>query len=175
MIAKTFHGLEPVLASELMSLGAKNVTPLNRAVSFLGDKEMLYSCNLNLRTAIAVLLPIHTFQAKSTDELYHGALNTDWTDFFGPDQTFSITNSISSSHFTHSQYASLRLKDALCDHFRDQVGRRPSVDTETPDVRINLHIFDDQITISLDSSGDPLFKRHYRQGSAPAPLNEVTP
>ena len=173
MIAKTFHGLETVLAAELMSLGAKDPTLLNRAVSFQGDKEMLYSCNLNLRTALTVLLPIRNFQAKSTDELYHGAFNTDWTDFFGPDQTFSITNAIYSPYFTHSQYASLRLKDAICDHFRGHAGRRPTVDTDNPDVRINLHIFEDQITLSLDSSGDPLFKRHYRQGSAPAPLNEV--
>jgi putative N6-adenine-specific DNA methylase len=173
MIAKTFHGLERVLANELSKLGASQINPLNRAVSFSGDKEMMYSCNLNLRTAISILLPINKFKAGSTDELYENALRTDWKDFFGPDNTFSISHSISSSIFNHSQYASLRLKDAICDHFRGQAGRRPSVNVEDPDVRINLHIYEDQITISLDSSGDPLFKRHYRQGSAPAPLNEV--
>ena len=173
MIAKTFQGLETVLASELSDLGANQITPLNRAVSFYGNKEMMYSCNLNLRTAISVLLPIEKFEANSSDELYTRALRTDWTDFFGPDNTFSISNSISSSIFTHSQFASQRLKDAICDHFRNQTGRRPSVDTKDPDIRINLHIYEDQVTLSLDSSGEPLFKRNYRQGSAPAPLNEV--
>lgn len=173
MIAKTVQGLEKVLAAELEKLGASEVAPLKRAVSFKGDKKLLYAANLHLRTALSVLVPIDTFKAETTDQLYEEAMKIDWSGLFGDHQTFYISHSISSPLFTHSQFAALKLKDAICDQFRAAGGKRPTVDTEKPDIRINLHIFAHNVTISLDSSGEPLFKRGYRQKQATAPLNEV--
>ncbi|MFZ5551776.1 MAG: THUMP domain-containing class I SAM-dependent RNA methyltransferase [Bacteroidota bacterium] len=173
MIAKTVQGLEKVLAAELENLGASEITPVKRAVTFKGNKSLLYQSNLHLRTALSVLVPVDSFEAGNPDELYEEALKTDWTSLFNPEQTFYISHSINSPHFSHSQYAALKLKDAICDQFRKSNVKRPSVDTENPDIRINLHIYGTTVTLSLDSSGEPLFKRGYRQRQATAPLNEV--
>jgi putative N6-adenine-specific DNA methylase len=173
LVAKTLYGLESVLATELTDLGASDVKSVNRAVTFTGDKELLYRVNYCSRTALSFLMPVGDFRIRSKDDLYKGGLRIDWSIFMDPNNTFSITPVVNSPHFSHTGYAGLILKDSIADYFRDKTGRRPSVNTEDPDILINLHISSDQVTISLDSSVVPLFKRGYRQEQAVAPLNEV--
>jgi putative N6-adenine-specific DNA methylase len=172
-VAKTLYGLEKVLSEELKSLGAGNVQTANRAVMFEGDMSLLYRVNYCVRTALSVLRPIADFRIRSKDDLYKGGSKIEWDRFIDPDDTFSIVPVINSTHFAHTGYAGLILKDAVADYFRKRTGRRPSVDTNDPRVLINLHISNDLVTISLDSSVVPLFKRGYRQEQSMAPLNEV--
>jgi len=172
-IAKTLYGLENVLAEELRILGAGDVNPINRAVTFIGDKELLYKVNYCARTALSVLMHISDFRIRTKDDLYNGGLKVEWDRFIDADDTFSITPVINSPHFAHTGYAGLILKDAVADFFRKKYGRRPSVNRDDPSLLINLHISNDLVTISADSSVIPLFKRGYRQEQAVAPLNEV--
>lgn len=172
-VAKTLYGLEKVLAEELLMLGAANIQVLNRAVLFTGEKDLLYAVNYCSRTALSVLMPIADFRIRSKDDLYNGGLKVEWDRFMDCDNTFSIVPVINSPLFGHTGYAGLILKDALADYFRKKTGRRPSVDTKDPGIVINLHISNDLVTISLDSSVIPLFKRGYRQEQSVAPLNEV--
>jgi putative N6-adenine-specific DNA methylase len=172
-VAKTLYGLEKVLSEELISLGALNVQIANRAVLFEGDKELLYRVNYCVRTALSILMPIADFRIKSKDDLYKGGLKIEWDRYIGTDDTFSIVPVINSPHFGHTGYAGLILKDTVADYFRNKTGRRPSVSADNPGIQINLHISNDQVTISLDSSVVPLFKRGYRQEQSSAPLNEV--
>jgi putative N6-adenine-specific DNA methylase len=172
-VAKTLYGLEKVLAKELISIGASEVETVNRAVLFKGDKTLLYRINYCSRTALSVLMPVGDFRIRSKDDLYKGGLKIEWDRFMGANDTFSIVPVINSPHFDHSGYAGLILKDAVADYFRNKSGRRPSVDTGDPTLLINLHISNDLVTVSIDSSVVPLFKRGYRQEQAVAPLNEV--
>src|SRR5664279_4198264 len=172
-IAKTLYGLEKVLSEELRNLGAGNVQIANRAVSFEGDMGLLYKVNYCSRTALSILMPIADFRIRSKDDLYKAGTKIEWDRYMDADDTFSIVPVINSPHFGHTGYAALILKDSIADTFRKQTGRRPSVDTENPRLLINLHISNDQVTISLDSSVVPLFKRGYRQEQSAAPLNEV--
>jgi len=173
IVGKTLYGLEDVLASELRSLGARDVSVLNRAVLFEGDKRLLYKVNYCSRTALSFLMPVSEFRIKSKEDLYNGALKTDWSRFLDEGKTFAVAPVINSPLFAHTGYAGLLLKDAVADYFRNKTGYRPSVDTHNPDLLINLHISNNLVTISLDSSVVPLFKRGYRQEQAVAPLNEV--
>jgi len=173
LIVKTFHGLENVLAKELKSIGAKDIEILIRAVSCNGDKELLYKSNLLLRTALRVLQPIHTFTAHNDRHLYKKTGAIDWSTYLQLDQTFAIDSVAFSDRFRHSKYVALRVKDAIADQFREKTGKRPSVDTENPDVRINVHVAQTDFSISLDSSGDSLHKRGYREKGMQAPLNET--
>lgn len=172
-IAKTLYGLENVLAEELKSLGAADVTVLNRAVSFTGDQSLLYRANYCLRTAMSVLRIISEFRIRSKDDLYRGCKKTGWDRFLSPEKTFSVVPVVNSPLFKHTGYAGLVLKDAVADWFRDKTGSRPSVNTENPDILLNLHISNDQVTVSADSSVVPLYKRGWRTEQGFAPLNEV--
>jgi putative N6-adenine-specific DNA methylase len=172
-VAKTLYGLEKVLAEELISLDAADVQAVNRAVLFKGDKDLLYRVNYCSRTALSVLMPVADFRIRSKDDLYNGGSKVEWDRFMDADDTFSIVPVINSPHFGHTGYAGLILKDAVADYFRKKTGRRPSVDTSDPGILINLHISNDLVTISIDSSVVPLFKRGYRQEQTVAPLNEV--
>jgi putative N6-adenine-specific DNA methylase len=172
-VAKTLYGLEKVLSEELISLGAGNVQTANRAILFEGDKSLLYRVNYSVRTALSVLMPIADFRIRSKEDLYKGGSKIEWDRFMDIDDTFSIVPVINSPHFGHTGYAGLIIKDAIADYFRNKTGRRPSVDTTNPRVLINLHISNDNVTISLDSSVVPLYKRGYRQEQTVAPLNEV--
>jgi len=172
-VAKTLYGLEKVLSEELISLGAGNVQTANRAILFEGDKSLLYRVNYSVRTALSVLMPIADFRIRSKEDLYKGGSKIEWDRFMDTDDTFSIVPVINSPHFGHTGYAGLIIKDAIADYFRNKTGRRPSVDTTNPRVLINLHISNDNVTISLDSSVVPLYKRGYRQEQTVAPLNEV--
>jgi putative N6-adenine-specific DNA methylase len=173
LIAKTFKGLEEVLAREAISLGAADVKILNRAISFTGDKSMIYKSNLNLRTALKILKPIATFRAKNEVELYKGIYNIEWGNYIDVDQTLAIFTVVSSPYFNHTQYVALKAKDAVVDQFKNLYGKRPSIDTTNPDFHIHLHLVEDECTVLLDSSGEPLNKRGYRINSTIAPINEV--
>lgn len=174
LVAKTSAGLEQVLADEISKLGGKNVTTGKRAVFYEGDLELIYKSNYWLRTALRVLKEIEQFQFKNVDQFYLRCMEIDWQKYFQIDQTFVIHSTVlSSAEFTNSMFASMRAKDAIADYFRHKTGKRPNVDTENPDIVINLHINSDTCTISLDSSGESLHKRGYRIKQGEAPLNEV--
>ena len=172
-IATTLFGLEQVLAAELEELGALNVEARNRAVAFEGDKKLIYQANLQLRTALRILKPLHRFKARNEHELYRGVQQIEWHRHLGNDDTLAVDAAVGSDFFNHSQYVALKTKDAIVDQFRERTGERPSVETERPTLRINVHIQQDEVNISLDSSGDPLYKRGYRVLTGLAPLNEV--
>ena len=173
LIAKTFHGLEPILATELHQAGAEAVEELTRAVSFEGDREWIYRANLELRTALRILVPLHSFSCTNEKQLYQGVREIDWRTYLSPKDTLAVEAVVHSTFFTHSHYVALKTKDAIVDQLRDQFGQRPSVDLKTPTLPIQVHIRENQCTVLLDSSGEPLFKRGYRLETGPAPLNEV--
>ena len=172
LIAKTFMGLEPVLAKELTQLGANDVKIGRRMVSFTGDKEMMYRANFQLHTAIKILKPIRHFKANSADDVYEEIKKTDWTTYLD-DKTFAVDAVVFSEEFRHSKFVSYKVKDAIVDQFREKTGNRPNISVTNPDIRLNIHIAEDQCTLSLDSSGESLHRRGYRQESVEAPLNEV--
>jgi len=172
MIAKTFAGLEDVLAGEIRDAGGKNIQVKRRAVAFEGDLEVMYRVNFTCRTALAILQEIKRFYAKSSDELYRKTKEINWSDHLLLDQTFSIHATTYSEAFSHSKFASLKVKDAIADFFRDIYGQRPNVRVDQPDVRIELHISDNSCTLLLNSSGEALFKRGYRDRTGMAPMNE---
>ncbi len=172
LLAKCFHGLEDILAKELEDLGATNITKLKRAVSFDGNKELIYKANLWSRTALRILQPLTTFRARNEDELYKQIKDYKWESYLNVDQTLAIDAVTFSRFFKHSHYAGLKAKDAICDRFRDLTGERPSVDVDNPNLLINVHIAEDRVSISLDSSAEPLNRRGYRTKNHPAPINE---
>jgi len=173
MMAKTIFGLEQTLADELLRLGAKDVEIHNRAVGFTGDLGFLYKANLCLRTALRVLVPIETITVFNEKSLYEAIQSIDWEKYMNVTDTLSIDTVLNSDLFTHSQYVSQKAKDAIVDQFRTKYAERPSVDLDKPTIKINLHIFKDVCTVSLDSSGDSLHKRGYRDKTNLAPINEV--
>ena len=173
MIAKTFKGLEQVLAQELTELGADEVQIQRRAVSFTGDKELLYRANFSLRTALRILVPIATFTAKDADAVYEQAKQVDWSEFMTVNTGFAIDATVYSETFRHSKYVTYRVKDAIADYWTEKEGKRPSVKLTDPDLQLNVHIAAEQVTISLDSSGESLHKRGYRVATTEAPINEV--
>ena len=173
MLAKTFYGMESLLADELLSLGAQDIKKGNRLVHFKGDKGFMYKANLCLRTALKILKPFYHFKAKNEHELYEKIYNFDWNELLSPNETFLIDSVVSGQIFTHSLYASQRTKDAIVDRIRKQTGDRPNVDTRHPDFRIHLHICENECSISLDSSGSSLHHRGYRSATNIAPMNEV--
>ena len=173
MVAKTFYGFEEILAKELELLGAQEIKPGNRMVSFVGDIGFLYKANLSLRTALKILKPIHTGRVANEEALYQLFYDFTWADYLDVDSKFIIDSVVHGSIFTHSQFASQKAKDGLVDQFRDRHNQRPNVDLNRPDLRINLHIQEDFCTISLDSSGASLHHRGYRTATNIAPLNEV--
>jgi putative N6-adenine-specific DNA methylase len=167
------RGIEPVLASELTALGAREIEPGRGGVHFQGDQATLYKANLWLRTAIRVLQPILQAHVETPEELYDAVRGLDWSQYLTADHTLAVDCNVRDSHITHSHYAALKTKDAVCDQFVDRLGRRPSVDVENPLVLLNLHIYQDDAVLSLDSSGDSLHKRGYRPILTKAPLNEA--
>ena len=173
LIAKTFMGLEPVLAKELTQLGANNVKIGRRMVSFTGDKEMMYRANFQLHTAIRILKPIRHFKARSADDVYEEIKKIDWTEFLTTEKTFAVDAVVFSEEFRHSKFVSYKVKDAIVDQFREATGKRPNISVANPDIRLNIHVAEDKCTLSLDSSGESLHRRGYRQESVEAPLNEV--
>ncbi|MDE7144769.1 MAG: RNA methyltransferase, partial [Duncaniella sp.] len=175
MVAKTMKGLEEVLAEELRQLGAENVEPGLRMVSFEGDLAMMYRANLCCRTALCILRPVYKFIAKDPDSLYEMVKEFNWSSVMTLDKTFSIDTTSHSAEFTHSRFVTYRVKDAIVDYFKDRFGpdKRPGVRLNDADVMINVHIDGDRVTISLNSSGESLHRRGWRVAQTEAPINEV--
>lgn len=171
-VAKTLYGLEKVLARELTELGASGAEAANRAVFFEGDKRLLYKANYCTRTALSFLMPVSEFRIKTKEDLYSKGSKIEWNDYMDENDTFSVVPVVNSPLFGHTGYAALVLKDAIADYFRKKTGKRPSVDSVDPGIVINLHVSNDAVTVSIDSSVIPLFKRGYRQEQTAAPLNE---
>lgn len=174
LAAKTSSGLEEILANEIKALGGQNITLGNRAVFYEGDLRVIYKSNYFLRTALRVLKEIEFFHFKNVEQFYLKCKNIDWVQYFGVEQSFVIHSTVGNSiDFTNSMFASLKAKDAIADYFRNKLGKRPNVDTENPEIVIDLHIHGDTCVVSLDSSGESLHKRGYRMNQGEAPLNEV--
>ncbi len=167
------RGLETVLARELEWIGAVRIETGRGGVFFAGGVVELYKANLWLRTAVRVLRPVFDGLVFSTDELYDAVRTIRWSDYLTPNHTLAVDCNVRDSAITHSQYASRRVKDAICDQFREETGVRPSVDTERPMLGLNLHISKNRAILSLDSSWDSLHKRGYRPIQTRAPLNEA--
>ena len=167
------RGIERILAGELEALGADDVEPGRGGVYFGGDMAMLYRANLWVRTAVRILWPILEAEVHSPDELYDAVRTINWGEWMTPDHTLAVDCNVRDSALTHSQYASRRVKDAICDQFIDRIGIRPSVDTETPMLGFNLHVYQNRAVLSLDSSGESLHKRGYRPVQSRAPINEA--
>lgn len=173
MVAKTFMGLEDILAQELTELGADNVEKGRRMVAFTGDKALMYRANFALRTAIRILKPIKHFRARSADQVYDEIKGIDWGQYIGEGKTFTVDSVVYSDDFSNSRFVTYKVKDAIVDQFREKTGKRPNISVADPDVRLNIHIAEDKATVSLDSSGESLHRRGYRQETVEAPLNEV--
>lgn len=173
LIAKTFMGLEPVLARELTELGASDVCQGRRMVSFKGDKELMYRANFQLRTAIRILKPILHFKARSADDVYNEVHSMEWEKYIDKGKTFSVDSVVYSDEFSNSRFVTYKVKDAIVDYFREKTGNRPNISVSNPDIQLHIHISDTDATLALDSSGESLHRRGYRQESVEAPLNEV--
>lgn len=173
LIAKTFQGLEEVLAKELTALGANNVEIGRRMVSFTGNKEMMYRANFSLRTALRILKPIKHFKAQSAEEVYDAVKAIEWEQYLTNEKTFAVDAVVFSDEFRHSKFVAYKVKDAIADYFREKTGDRPNVRLNNPDLSLNIHVAQDKCTLSLDSSGESLHRRGYRQETMEAPLNEV--
>lgn len=180
MVAKTFKGLEPVLAQELTELGADEVQIERRAVSFSGDKALMYRANLCLRSALRVLVPIRSERLKVKGErlkpedwLYEVAKSIDWSRYMGAETCFAIDATVYSETFRNSRFVTYRVKDAIVDWWKEKAGKRPNVSVSEPELFINVHIANETLTVSLDSSGESLHKRGYRVATTEAPINEV--
>lgn len=174
IVAKTLAGLEEILAEEVQQTGGQKISIARRAVVFEGDKEMLYKANYTLRTALRILKQIHAFTFRDVDEFYRHCLEVNWTKLMDKRNTFAIYSTVNHSKvFRNSMFASLKAKDAVADLFRQKTGIRPDINTRQPDIIIAIHISGNRCTLSLDSSGEPLYKRGYRTGHTKAPLSEV--
>ncbi len=174
MTATTIAGLEGVLADELRKLGAREVSEGIRSVHFKGDKGFLYKANIALRTAIRILKPIKRSKIFDEEDLYEAIQRVKWERFLDIDGTFAVDANVFSRNFTtNSHYIALKSKDAIADYFSHKHGKRPNVDLKYPDLKINIHIQKEWLTISLDSSGQSLHKRGYRSATNIAPINEV--
>ncbi|MBR1712828.1 MAG: RNA methyltransferase [Alloprevotella sp.] len=174
LIAKTFQGLETVLADELTELGAENVQVGQRMVSFTGTKELMYRANFCLRTAVRILKPIKHFTAQDADEVYDAVKTVEWADYLDLGTTFAVDAVVSSEEFRHSKFVAYKVKDAIVDYFRErEEGKRPNISVTQPDIRLNIHIAGNECTLSLDSSGESLHLRGYRVATCDAPINEV--
>ena len=170
---KTFFGLEQVLAEEVKKLGGKKVEVKNRAVTCEGDLGFLYKLNYSCRTALKILVPIMEFKAFNETKYYDKLYKFEWDQFLEPNQTFAIDATVNSERFSHSQFMTLKMKDAIVDYFQEKHKVRLNISKDNPDIKFHLHIDRELVSISLDSSGDPLFKRGYRKEQTVAPINEV--
>jgi len=173
VVVTTFQGLEGVLAEEVMRLGGTDIEEHSRAVTFSGDKKLLYAANYHLRTALRVLRVVAEFRVGNEQELYDAVRSISWDTYFSNHQRFLVEPVVHSPNFRNSMFVAQRVKDAVVDHFRDKTGMRPSVDKLNPDVRLNIRISGRKCVLSMDSSGESLHKRGYRVRQGVAVLNEV--
>jgi len=173
LIIKTLHGLEPILCEELEALGATNIRPLKRAVECQGDLRLMYRICYECRTALRVLLPVHSFKAYNEKNFYNAVQEYDWEQLMKVEDTLAVEAVVAGDVFKHSQYTALLTKDAIVDQFREKYQRRPDVNVAAPTLRIHVRVNGTQCDIQIDASGDSLHKRGYRRDSVEAPLNEV--
>jgi putative N6-adenine-specific DNA methylase len=174
MIAKTYEGLEEVLVKELEELGASDIKVLRRAVEFYGDLKLMYEANYWLRTAVSILKPIAAFEVEDEKDLYDKIYGIKWLNYFDLGKTFAVQATVNNHEtLTHSQYAALKVKDAIADQFRYYFNQRPDVDPKNANININVYISGKQCEVAINSSGMPLFKRGYKVEMHRAPLNEV--
>ena len=173
LIAKTFQGLEEVLAQELIELGADDVQIGRRMVSFSGNQEMMYRANFCLRTAVRVLKPILHFRAKDAEAVYKAVKSIEWNEILDLDTSFAVDTTVYSTEFRNSKFVAYKVKDAIVDYFMELTGKRPNISVANPDIRLNMHISEETCTLSLDSSGESLHLRGYREATVEAPINEV--
>ncbi len=173
LLAKTLHGLEEVLADELRQLGASKVEERKRAVAFEGDIKLMYRANLELRTAIRILMPIANFKARNEDEFYDKIKAINWEEYMAVNETLAVDAVTASKTFNHSKYIALKTKDAIVDQFREKYKKRPNVRVYKPHLGVYIYIHDQQVNVSIDSTGESLHRRGYRVASVDAPMNEV--
>ncbi len=173
LVAKTAYGLEDLLVEEIKAIGGEHVTKLNRAVSFKGSNKLIYKANYMLRTALRIIKPILEFEARHEERFYKEMQKYDWSYHLGPNDTLAIDATVQGDYFTHSKYIALKAKDAIVDQLRDKFGSRPNIDLDDPDFRLNIHISNKTVTVSIDTSGFSLHKRGYKKGMFLAPISEV--
>lgn len=171
--AQIAHGLEEEGARELTALGAREVATAYRGLYFDADPAAFYRIHYGARLVTQILAPLLTFDCHSDRYLYKTARDIDWTDFLSVDETFAVSANVSHSKINHSKFAALRLKDAVVDQFRDRYGRRPSIDTDDPDVWLNVYITNNRAVLSVATAGASLHRRSYRTASVEAPMQET--
>lgn len=172
-VATTLKGLEDVLETEIRELGGEDIRKLRRAVSFTGGLSLMYKMNFALRTALRVLYQIRSVRLKKDTDLYRSIFRIEWEKYISENKTIAVKAVVNSTMYNNSHYVALRVKDAIVDRMREKTAKRPDVDVKNPDIPIHVHIDRDILNVSLDSSGEPLYKRGYRTQSLEAPLNEV--
>jgi 23S rRNA (guanine2445-N2)-methyltransferase / 23S rRNA (guanine2069-N7)-methyltransferase len=170
--ATTARGMEDLLAGELRECGAGEVEIARAGVAFQGTLDVAYRACLWSRVASRVLLPLASFRAATPQVLYDRVRRIRWHEHLGPQQTLAVDCTSSESQIDHSHFGALKTKDAIVDQIRDKTGARPSIDARRPDVRVNLYLYRDEATLSIDLSGDSLHRRGYREERGVAPLKE---
>lgn len=173
IVATCFPGLEDALEKEIIEIGGTNLSKRKSAISFMGDKNLIYKANLALRTALRVVIPILRFSAKKDKELYDKLFYFKWEKYFTKERSIYIDVTGTTTYFNHTNFIAMKAKDAIADYFRKKFGDRPSVDKENPDIKITLHFKNDICTVYLNTSGESLHKRGYRSLRGEAPINET--
>lgn len=171
--ATAAKGVEDILADEIRGLGVSGVSVEKGGVRFSGEMADCYRANLWTRTAHRILMPVAGFACESPENLYDGVRSVPWQQYLDPDRTLAVSCNLRDSKISHSGFAALKTKDAIVDVLRDTFGRRPNIDTRTPDVQVNVHLVRNHCTVSLDTSGASLDKRGYRLDRNEAPLRET--
>ncbi|MCG8687546.1 MAG: class I SAM-dependent RNA methyltransferase [Desulfobacterales bacterium] len=171
--AQVAESIKELAVKEIKALGGTEPKQVFRGIWFKADKATFYKITYQARLISRILAPLIEFECKDKDELYKAAKKIRWEEFLTPKKTFSIAANVAESQITHSNFAGLRVKDAIADYFRDRTNRRPSVDAANPWISINVHIHRDKATVSVDASGGPLHKRGYREASVSAPMQET--
>jgi putative N6-adenine-specific DNA methylase len=166
------RGLESALASELLALGAEYLAPAEGGVGFAGPMELAYRCNLESRLASRILWQVAHGRYRNEDELFRLAHAVDWKRHFTVERTLRVDLAATRAPLQSIEFATLKVKDAICDRFREDSGRRPSVDKQRPDIRVHGYLAEREATLYLDTSGEALFKRGWRRDADVAPLRE---
>jgi putative N6-adenine-specific DNA methylase len=172
-VAKTLHGLEEVLERELIGLGARNTRILKQAVSFDGDKALMYAANFRCRTAMTILRHITSFSFNSENEFFKILNEIRWEQYIKPEQVICVLASTDQSYQGQNRNIEMKTKDAVNERFRSIYGQKPGYSSNNYDLQITIHIEDDICAVSANSSGDSLNKRGYKVSETGTPLNEV--
>lgn len=171
--AQVAGGTEALAKAEFAELGATEIEAAYRGLHFTADRATLYRLTYQTRLATRLLAPLISFDCHSDKYLYKTLRDLDWTDFLSVDSTFAVAANVAHSRITHSKFAALRVKDAVVDQFRERTGRRPSIDTRTPDLWLNLYLMNNRAVVSVDVAGGSLHRRGYRLDAVEAPIQET--